>query len=174
MRVVRAKNPDIVIMLDNTWAAGVLLKALELGVDISFQAGIKYLCGHSDAMIGTAVTNARCWDQLREQSYLMDKMVDTDTAYMVERGLRTFGIWLKQHEENGIRGVRWLTQRPEVSVVNHPALPGCKGHGAFLLDFTGASGFFPFVLKQRLNGDQLITLSGSFYILQYVLLLYAL
>jgi cystathionine beta-lyase len=41
-------------MIDNTWAAGVLFKALEFGIDISIQAGTKYLIGHSDAMVGTA------------------------------------------------------------------------------------------------------------------------
>lgn len=48
----------------------VFFKALD-GIDISIQAGTKYLIGHSDAMIGTAVANARCWGQLRENSYLM-------------------------------------------------------------------------------------------------------
>lgn len=48
-------------MIDNTWAAGVLFKALEFGIDISIQAGTKYLIGHSDAMVGTAVSNERCW-----------------------------------------------------------------------------------------------------------------
>lgn len=108
VRAVRAKNPAIVIMLDNTWAAGILLKALDLGVDISLQAGTKYLIGHSDTMIGTAGANARCWDQLHEQSYLMGQMVDADTAYMAARGLRPLGVRLKQHEENGLRVARWL------------------------------------------------------------------
>jgi cystathionine beta-lyase len=42
-------------MIDNTWAAGVF-KALDFGIDISIQAGTKYLIGHSDAMVGTAVS----------------------------------------------------------------------------------------------------------------------
>ncbi|MBQ4797307.1 cystathionine beta-lyase, partial [Pectobacterium versatile] len=74
---------------DNTWSAGVLFRPLDLGVDISIQSGTKYIVGHSDAMIGTAVANARCWDQLREQSYLMGQMADADSAYMASRGLRT-------------------------------------------------------------------------------------
>jgi cystathionine beta-lyase/cystathionine gamma-synthase len=45
---------EAIIMIDNTWAAGVLFKALEFGIDISIQAGTKYLIGHSDAMVGTA------------------------------------------------------------------------------------------------------------------------
>lgn len=45
-------------MIDNTWAAGVLFKALEFDIDISIQAATKYLIGHSDGMISTAVSNA--------------------------------------------------------------------------------------------------------------------
>ncbi|XOD70236.1 MAG: cystathionine beta-lyase [Sodalis sp. (in: enterobacteria)] len=155
VRAVRASNPDIVIILDNTWAAGILLKGLDLGVDVSLQAGTKYLIGHSDAMIGTAVANARCWVQLREQSYLMGQMVDADTAYMAVRGLRTLGIRLKQHGKNSFWVANWLAKRPEVAIVNHPALPSCKGHNIFLRDFTGASGLFSFVLKKRLSDEQL-------------------
>ncbi len=51
-------------------------------------------------MVGTAVSNARCWDQLRENAYLMGQMVDADTAYMTSRGLRTLGVRLRQHHES--------------------------------------------------------------------------
>jgi cystathionine beta-lyase len=78
-------------------------KALEFDIDISIQAATKYLIGHSDGMIGTAVSNARCWDQLRENAYLMGQMVDADTAYMTSRGLRTLGVRLRQHHESSLK-----------------------------------------------------------------------
>lgn len=155
VKAVRAKNPDVVIMIDNTWSAGVLFPALEYGIDISIQAGTKYLVGHSDAMIGTAVSNARCWDQLREHSYLMGQMVDADTAYMTARGLRTLSVRLKQHHENGIKIAQWLSQRPEVKTVYHPALPSGYGHTYFTRDFKGASGLFSFELCKKLNDEEL-------------------
>ncbi|WP_233117054.1 cystathionine beta-lyase [Aggregatibacter actinomycetemcomitans] len=155
VKAVREVNPEIVIMIDNTWAGGVLFKALEHDIDISIQAGTKYLVGHSDIMIGTAVSNARCWDQLREHSYLMGQMADADSAYITARGLRTLGIRLKQHEESSIKIAQWLTQQPEVKAVYHPALPSCPGHEFFKRDFLGASGLFSFELKQRLKQQQL-------------------
>lgn len=155
VKAVRKVNPDIVIMIDNTWGGGVLFNALEHDIDISIQAGTKYLVGHSDVMIGTAVSNARCWDKLREHSYLMGQMVDADSAYTTARGLRTLGIRLKQHEENGIKVAEWLAQRPEVKAVYHPALPSCPGHVFFQRDFLGASGLFSFELKQKLTQQQL-------------------
>ena len=162
VKAVRKVNPDIVIMIDNTWGGGVLFNALEHDIDISIQAGTKYLVGHSDVMIGTAVSNARCWDKLREHSYLMGQMVDADSAYTTARGLRTLGIRLKQHEENSIKVAQWLAQQPEVKAVYHPALPSCPGHVFFQRDFLGASGLFSFELKQKLTQQQLETFMDHF------------
>ncbi|MFU0909760.1 cystathionine beta-lyase [Kluyvera intermedia] len=159
---VRRVAPDAIIMIDNTWAAGILFKALEFGIDISIQAGTKYLIGHSDAMVGTAVSNERCWAQLRENAYLMGQMLDADTAYMTSRGLRTLGVRLRQHHESSLKVAEWLAQQPQVERVNHPALPGSKGHEFWKRDFTGSSGLFSFVLKKHLTQDELATYLDNF------------
>ncbi|MBV5456027.1 cystathionine beta-lyase [Klebsiella pneumoniae] len=159
---MRQVAPEAIIMLDNTWAAGILFKALDFGIDISIQAGTKYLIGHSDAMVGTAVANARCWPQLRENAYLMGQMLDADTAYMTSRGLRTLGVRLRQHHESSLRIAEWLAQHPQVARVNHPALPGSKGHEFWKRDFTGSSGLFSFVLSKRLNDAELAEYLDNF------------
>ena len=162
VKAVRSIAPEAIIMIDNTWAAGVLFKALEFDIDISIQAATKYLIGHSDGMIGTAVSNARCWEQLRENAYLMGQMVDADTAYMTSRGIRTLGVRLRQHHESSLKVAEWLAQHPQVERVNHPALPGSKGHEFWQRDFTGSSGLFSFVLKKRLNNDELASYLDNF------------
>ncbi|MBN3214459.1 cystathionine beta-lyase [Pectobacterium polaris] len=155
VQAVRRINPDIIVMIDNTWAAGILFRAFDFDIDISIQSATKYIVGHSDAMIGTAVANERCWAQLREHSYLMGQMVDADTAYVASRGLRTLGVRLKQHQESSIRIAKWLSEQPEVAVVNHPALPECKGHEFYVRDFKGCNGLFSFVLKEKLSKEAL-------------------
>ena len=162
VKAVRAVSPEIVIMIDNTWAGGVLFKALEHGIDISIQAGTKYLVGHSDIMIGTAVANARNWDKLREHSYLMGQMVDADSAYTTARGIRTLGVRLKQHHESSLKVAKWLSEHPQVKAVYHPALPSCPGHENFKRDFTGASGLFSFELHKRLNDEELSAFMDHF------------
>lgn len=154
VKAVRRVAPQAVIIIDNSWAAGVLFKALDFDIDISIQAGTKYLVGHSDAMIGTAVANARCWDILRENAYLMGQMVDADTAYVTSRGLRTLAVRLRQHQESSLKIAQWLAQHPLVKQVNHPAIPGSKGHDYWLRDFSGCSGLFSFILKKRLNDTE--------------------
>ena len=162
VQAVRSVAPEAIIMIDNTWAAGILFKALEFDIDISIQAATKYLIGHSDGMIGTAVSNARCWDQLRENAYLMGQMVDADTAYMTSRGLRTLGVRLRQHHESSLKIAQWLASHPQVAQVNHPALPGSKGHEFWKRDFNGSSGLFSFILNKRLNNEEMAAYLDNF------------
>ncbi|MEZ9515673.1 cystathionine beta-lyase [Vibrio splendidus] len=142
-----AHEHDIVVMLDNTWAAGVNFSPFDFGVDISIQAATKYIVGHSDVMLGTAVANEKCWDQLREQSYLMGQCVSPDDAYLALRGIRTLDVRLRQHAESSLKVAKWLETRPEVDHVRHPAFESCPGHEFFKRDFTGGNGLFSFVLK---------------------------
>lgn len=142
-----AHEHDIIVMLDNTWAAGVNFSPFEHGVDISIQAATKYIVGHSDVMLGTAIANEKCWDQLREQSYLMGQCVSPDDAYLGLRGLRTLDVRLRQHAQNSLAIAHWLAEQPEVDHVRHPALETCPGHEFYQRDFTGGNGLFSFVLK---------------------------
>ncbi|MDN3609725.1 cystathionine beta-lyase [Vibrio ostreicida] len=142
-----AHESDIIVMLDNTWSAGVNFSPFEYGVDISIQAATKYIVGHSDVMLGTAVANEKHWDQLREQSYLMGQCVSPDDAYLGLRGIRTLDVRLRQHAESSLKVAQWLQSRPEVDHVRHPALNDCPGHEYFKRDFSGGNGLFSFVLK---------------------------
>lgn len=47
VQAIRAVAPEVVIMIDNTCAAGVLFKALNFDIDISIQSGTKYIIGHA-------------------------------------------------------------------------------------------------------------------------------
>jgi cystathionine beta-lyase len=63
------------------------------------------------------------------------------------RGLRTLDVRLARHHESGIVLADWLSARPEVARVLHPALPSDGGYNIFQRDFRGASGLFSVFLK---------------------------
>lgn len=154
VKAVRQKSPEIIIMIDNTWAAGVLLKPLLFDVDISIQSATKYMNGHSDGMLGLAVANQRCIETLRENSYLLGQTADPDTVYMAGRGLHTLPTRLKQHEANSLTVANWLVEHPSVAHVFHPALPSHPGYAVFKRDFSGCNGLFSFQLTSRLSPKQ--------------------
>lgn len=81
---------------------------------------------------------------------------------MTSRGLRTLAVRLRQHHESSLQIAEWLAQHPQVSCVNHPALPGSKGHEFWKRDFTGSSGLFSFVLNKRLTDSELSTYLDNF------------
>jgi cystathionine beta-lyase len=145
--VAAAKARGIVTMLDNTWATPLFFPAIEKGVDFSILACTKYIAGHSDLMMGSVTATADHFDTLRRTAQLHGQCVSPDDAYLAARGLRTLGVRLKAHEENGLAVARWLKDRPEIARVLHPAFEDCPGHEYWRRDFKGAAGLFSFVLN---------------------------
>jgi len=142
-----AKARGAIVMMDNTWSGGYFCKPLALGVDISVQAGTKYIVGHSDTMMGTVACNEATYQRVHDTMGYLGIAPGPDDVYLALRGLRTMGVRLRQHHEAGLKIARWLSQRPEVERVMHPGLESDPGHAIWKRDFTGASGLFGFVLK---------------------------
>ncbi|WP_169544989.1 cystathionine beta-lyase [Sneathiella aquimaris] len=136
-----------IVMMDNTWASPLFYKPFEHGVDVSIQAGTKYIVGHSDVMMGLVTATKEAWPTLQAGANLSGQTAGPDDVYLAQRGLRTLSVRLKQHMENGIKVAEWLKGREEVHSVLHPALSDHPGHDLWKRDFLGASGLF----SMRLN-----------------------
>lgn len=143
----RTANPDIALLIDNTWATGHFLPALKLGADMSIVACTKYIVGHSDVMLGSVTATARFYPQLRRTAQALGQVVSPDDAWLALRGLRTLDVRLRQHQASALKIARWLDEQPQVARVLHPALPSCPGHDNWRRDFLGSTGLFSFVLK---------------------------
>ncbi|MFZ4606279.1 MAG: cystathionine beta-lyase [Caulobacter sp.] len=143
-----ARARGILTIADNTWGAGLLIKPLAQGVDISVQALTKYVCGHSDVFLGSVATAHPATGALIKAS-IGDHgwSVSPDDAYQALRGLRTLATRLARHGETGLTVARWLADQPEVLTVLHPALPGAPGHALWTRDYSGTCGLFGVVLQ---------------------------
>lgn len=142
---VASANPDIVVMMDNTWAAGLLYQPLKHGVHVSIQSATKYVGGHSDASLGVAVCARQDhWLRLKKAAIELGACASADELFLGLRGLRSLSVRMRRHHESALRVAQWLQTRPEVTRVRHPALPACPGHAIWQRDFTGACGLFAF------------------------------
>ena len=142
-----ARARGVVTLLDNTWATPIYLNPFELGVDVSIHAATKYITGHSDAMLGVITTTEEHYYTVRDSVRLNGQCAGPDTMFLGLRGLRTMPTRLRQHYESGMIVAKWLSERPEVARVIHPALPGDAGYEIWKRDFSGASGLFAFILN---------------------------
>jgi cystathionine beta-lyase len=132
------------VLMDNTWASPIYCQPISLGVDLSIQAGTKYIVGHSDVMLGTIAASEKAWPALDALYGAMGVHVGPDDVYLALRGLRTLSVRLERHMKNTLEVIGWLQQRPEVSAIRYPALESDPGHAIWKRDFKGASGLFAF------------------------------
>jgi cystathionine beta-lyase len=136
-----------VVVLDNTWATPLGLRAFDHGVDVSVHAATKYIGGHSDVLLGAIVANAKTLPALSRLWTDIGVTPSSDDCFLALRGLRTLAVRLARHQTSALRVAQWLELRPEVEQVLYPALPGAPGHALWKRDFALASGLFGVVLK---------------------------
>jgi cystathionine beta-lyase len=133
--------------MDNTWGTPYLFRSFEHGVDVSIHAATKYICGHSDVMLGAVITNEECFLPVRSAMGQIGHHAGPDDVFFALRGMRTLSARLERHQRNAMEVAKWLQTRPEVSRVLYPALPEDPGYKIWKRDFLGASGLFGVVLK---------------------------
>src|SRR5205823_6461739 len=81
-----AHSKGALVLMDNTWASPLYFRALDKGVDLSIQAGTKYIGGHSDVMLGTVSATDATWERLRKAVDLTGLCVGPDDMYLGLRG----------------------------------------------------------------------------------------
>jgi cystathionine beta-lyase len=139
----------VTVALDNTWAAGVLFKPFDHGVDIAVQALTKYVGGHSDLLLGAVTMRDDALYQRLGVAYQdLGMSASPDDCSLALRGLQTLSVRLQAVEASALRVASWLAERAEVETVLHPAFPSCSGHEIWKRDFTGSSGLFSVVFRE--------------------------
>ena len=145
--VAAAHAKGALVAMDNTWATPLYFRALDFGVDLSIQAGTKYIAGHADVMVGMVAASRTAWPKVHKTVGALGLCVGPDDVYMTLRGLRTLGVRLARHQQSGLTIARWMQQRPEIARVLYPPLESDPGHALWKRDFAGACGLFGVVLK---------------------------
>ncbi len=153
--VAAAHARNVLVVLDNTWAAGVLLDAFAHGVDVTMQALTKYVGGHSDLLLGSVtVRDEAIYRKLGAAQQMLGCAVSPDDCSLALRGLQTLAVRLEAVEKSALTIAKWLAARPEVERVLHPALASCPGHEFWKRDFLGSSGVFSLVFKPGPTQEQ--------------------
>lgn len=150
-----AHRSGAMVVLDNTWSAGVYFDAFTHGVDITMQALTKYAGGHSDLLLGSITTREEtAWRQLGSTHQLVGCAASPDDCSLALRGLKTLAVRLKAIETAALNLAGWLSERPEIERVLHPALASCPGHEFWKRDFSGSTGVFSIVFQPRFSKAQ--------------------
>ena len=165
-----AREQGALVAMDNTWATPIYFRPIEHGVDISIQAGTKYLSGHSDLVIGmiTAATD-ELFRTIADHASAFGDVASPDDCFLALRGMRSLSVRLERQSASAMKVARWLEGRPETRRVLYPALESDPGHALWKRDFGGASSLFGLALHttdeaavaRMVNGLDLFRIGSS-------------
>lgn len=151
-----AHQQKVLVAMDNTWSAGLAFKPFEHGVDIVMQALTKYQSGGSDVLMGAVITrDDKLARRLSTTHMRLGYGVSGDDVYLVLRSLATLKMRFEAHDKAARSIATWLSQRPEIATILHPAFPDCPGHAIWQRDFTGAGGIFSVLFDPAYSERQL-------------------
>ncbi len=142
------KSKNILLAVDNTFASPYLQNPLDLGADIIMHSVTKYLGGHSDVIQGGLMMNN---PELREKLYFIQKSCGAVPGpmdcFLVLRGIKTLGVRMKAHCENGKIIANWLRNHPKVAKVYWPGFEDHPGYIVAKKQMRDFGGMISFELK---------------------------
>jgi cystathionine gamma-synthase len=124
-----AHGAGALVVLDSTFATPLGQQGLELGADVVIHSATKYLAGHSDVLLGAAITaDPDLFERLRQHRILGGGIPGPMEAWLALRGVRTLPLRWERACANATELARRSTAHPAVARVRHLGLPDDPGH----------------------------------------------
>ncbi len=144
-----AKQHNIMVVVDNTFATPFNQRPLEQGADIVMHSATKYLNGHSDMVGGIAVVGDH--PELVEQMAFLQNSVGAVAgpfdSYLALRGMKTLALRMRHHNAAAMTIAQWLEQHPQVEKVIYPGLTSHPQHELAKQQMDGFGGMISILLK---------------------------
>ncbi|RYG72884.1 bifunctional cystathionine gamma-lyase/homocysteine desulfhydrase [Lentibacillus lipolyticus] len=140
-----AKQNNLLLIVDNTFATPYWQQPLELGADIVLHSATKYLGGHSDVVAGLLAVKS---NDLAERIHFIQNsaggVLGPQDSWLLMRGIKTLGIRMEAIERNTAKLAEFLQNHAKVNTIYYPGLPSHKGHDIAKLQATGFGGMISF------------------------------
>ncbi|KAI8843457.1 cystathionine beta-lyase [Chytriomyces cf. hyalinus JEL632] len=144
--MAHATCPSALVIVDNTMMSPLLMNCLELGADIEYHSGTKFLSGHHDLMAG--VIGVKDAEVAKRVFFIINSIgcgLSPFDSFLLLRGMKTLALRIERQQENAIK-VANVVQSLGFKV-NFPSLDShpqkelhasmAKGPGAVLSFVTG-------------------------------------
>jgi cystathionine gamma-synthase len=141
------KGRDILVISDSTFATPYNQRPLEYGVHIVIHSATKYLGGHNDIMGGVVLGKKEFTDPIREYLKITGGVIDPHPSYLLIRGLKTFELRMKRHNENGQKVAEYLESNPKIKRVYYPGLASHPHYDVAKRQMRGFGGVVTFEVK---------------------------
>lgn len=135
-RAAHDANPAAVVCVDNTMMSPMLMNPLDLGADIVYESGTKYLSGHHDLMAGViAINDSALSDRLYFTINASGCGLSPFDSWLLLRGVKTLGVRMEKQQANTMRIATFLESHGF-----KVRYPGLKSHPQYDLHWSMARG----------------------------------
>ncbi|RYD92244.1 MAG: aminotransferase class I/II-fold pyridoxal phosphate-dependent enzyme, partial [Sphingobacteriales bacterium] len=144
-----AKQHNIKVVCDNTFATPVCQQPLSLGADIVMHSNTKYFGGHSDLMGGSLITAEKTeqWLKIRQVQEMGGAIPSPADCYYMVRSIKTLPYRVRGHVSNATQLATYLEQHPKVEKVMYPGLPSHPQHTIAKAQMQLFGGMLSFLVK---------------------------
>ncbi len=143
---------DVMVFVDNTFASPYNVNPLNLGADIVVHSVTKYLNGHSDVIMGCAITNSETIrDKLKFIQSCVGAVPSPFDCYMVIRGMKTLHLRMEKHAQNALEVAEYLEKHPKIERVYYPGLTSHPNYKTISKQMKTGGGMITLLLKGGLK-----------------------
>lgn len=150
-------NPDIKVVVDNTFATPVLQNPIALGADVVVHSATKYLNGHGDVIAGFSCGKADFMADVRLFGLkdMTGSVLGPQEAFLIMRGLKTLALRVPKHVANAKMIAEYLQSEPKCVKVYYPGLEDHPGHDIAAKQMKDFGGMLAFEVESREAGAKL-------------------
>jgi cystathionine beta-lyase/cystathionine gamma-synthase len=123
-----AKRHGALTVLDNTFAG--FHNHGQFDIDVFVHSLTKYASGHGDVMGGAVIARRELIDRMRTDFIVIGATLDPHTAFLIQRGLKTYALRYERQCANALEIARFLEAHPNVERVTYP---GSSSHPQYRL-----------------------------------------
>ena len=152
MLAVLGREHGILTVVDPTFATPVNARPLSFGIDLVIHSCTKYLGGHNDLIAGAVAGSLEHIECIRELRGTVGGICGPETAYMLERGLKTLCLRVRQQNGSALRIAEHLESHPKVRRVFYPGLKSHPHHTIARKQMSGFGGVVSFLLDADCDG----------------------
>jgi methionine-gamma-lyase len=148
-----AKQQNLIVACDNTFATPFLQQPFKYGVDYVFHSTTKFLNGHGTAIGGVLVGRdiQKMNSHITKVHRLLGGNSNPFDAFLLTMGMKTLEVRMERHCHNAMEVALFLSRHPAVGKVNYLGLESHPDHNTAVKQMRHPGAMLSFEMKDGLE-----------------------
>ncbi|MBR0209713.1 MAG: PLP-dependent transferase, partial [Firmicutes bacterium] len=163
------KNPDCLVVVDNTFATGLCCKPHDHGADLVVHSATKYLNGHGDVIAGFVCGSNDLMTKVRTVGLkdITGSVLGPLDSFLLNRGLKTLPLRMAKHSENAMKVAKALEAMDGIEAVYYVGLKSHPQYKVAKKELAMTSGMIAFepktakIAEKMMNNVKMCVLAVS-------------